>query len=393
LTVKALTDMGTFRTLFTRAVFTWASVLLLGACATQQQIGMVPPPPLLHQDAGVEVADVDLLAMSPAMNEFLDRYILQYSNRQTRLHLLTTAVTSSGILGFDYDAGRSLSAREAFDARAGNCIGFANMMVALARASELKASYQEVFRRPVWSSRGDTVLLMKHVNVVIEGTRQDYVMDVSGLDIHPSARRRLVDDNYAKALYLNNLGAEALLENDLPTAYAFMARAIEVAPMVTDSWVNMGVVFGRNEQLDDAITVFKRALEIDPYQYSAMSNLYEVYVEQGNLEAAGVLQARVDRYRKNNPYYLLHLSNEALVQEQFDESLDLLRRAIRKQKDDHMLHFAMARTQYLSGEKAAAEDSLGRARELAPQRMVAYYRRPLDELVAEHLAQLDALTP
>ncbi|MBT8070204.1 MAG: tetratricopeptide repeat protein [Gammaproteobacteria bacterium] len=391
--MKALRDIAAYRPLLSRAVFMLTGVLLLSACATQQQIGPAPPPLLLHQGTDVEVADVDLLAVSPAMNEFLERYILQYKNRQTRVHLLTTAVTSSGVLGFDYDASRSLSAQEAFNARAGNCIGFANMMVALARASGLRAGYQEVFRRPVWSSRGDTVLLMKHVNVVVEGTRMDYVMDVSGLDIHPSARRRLVDDNYAKALYLNNLGAEALLENDLPTAYAFMAKAIEIAPMVTDSWVNMGVVFGRNEQLDDAITVFKRALEIDPYQYSAMSNLYEVYVEQGNLEAASVLQRKVERYRKNNPYYLLHLSDEALAEKQFDESLDLLRRAIRKQNDDHMLYFAMARTQYLSGERAAAEDSLGRARELAPQKMVAWYRRPLDELVAEHQAQQDSLTP
>lgn len=393
MTVNVLRDNVSRRTLIGRVVLIFAVAMLLGACATRQQIGMAPPPPLLHHDAAVDVADPDLLAMSPAMNEFLERYILPYSNRQTRVHLLTTAVTSSGILGFEYDDSRSLSAREAFDARAGNCIGFANMMVALARASGLKASYQEVFRRPVWSSRGDTVLLMKHVNVVVEGSRLDYVMDVSGIDISPSARRRLVDDKYAEALYLNNLGAEALIENDLPTAYAFMAKAIEVAPLVTDSWVNMGVVFGRNEQLDDAITVFKRALEIDPYQYSAMSNLYEVYLEQGNLEAASALQAKVEKYRKNNPYYLLHLSDEALAQEQFDESLDLLKRAIRKQKDDHLLYFAMARTQYLSGEKAAAEDSLGRARELAPQKMVAWYRRPLDELVAEHLAQQDALTP
>jgi tetratricopeptide (TPR) repeat protein len=366
---------------------------MLAACASQQYIDTTPPPLLLSQGNGVEVADVDLLAMSPAMNQFLERYILQYSSRETRLHLLTTAVTSSGVLGFEYDQSRSLTAQEAFDARAGNCIGFANMMIALARAADLKANYQEIYRRPVWSSRGDTVLLMKHVNVVVGGTRSDYVMDISGLDIRPTARRRLVDDNYAKALYLNNLGAEALLENDLATAYDFMAKAIEVAPNVTDSWVNMGVVLGRNEQLDDAITVFKRAMQIDPYQYSAMSNLYEVYVEQGNLEAASELQARVEKYRRNNPYYLLHLSDEALAQEQFDESLDLLQRAIRKQKDDHLLHFALAKAQYLSGATAAAEDSMVRARELAPQKMLAWYRRPLDELIAEHQALQNSLTP
>ena len=48
-----------------------------------------------------------------------------------------------------------------------------------------------------------------------------------------------------------------------------------------------------------------------------------------------------------------------------------------------MLYFAMAKTQFLSGHQTAAQDSLHRARELAPQKMLAYYNRPLIELVNE----------
>ncbi len=124
-----------------------------------------------------------------------------------------------------------------------------------------------------------------------------------------------------------------------------------------------------------------------------MSNLYEVHVEQGDLVAAGDYKSRVDRYRSRNPYYLLYLSNEALELNRYDESISLLERAIKKKQDDHLLHFAMARTQYLSGETIAAEYSLDRARELAPQNMMVYYRRPLDELIAEEQAKQDVLNP
>jgi predicted Zn-dependent protease len=121
-----------------------------------------------------------------------------------------------------------------------------------------------------------------------------------------------------------------------------------------------------------------------------MSNLYEVYLERGNLEAAQSLQAKVEKYRRDNPYYLLYLSDEALALEQFDESIDLLKRAIRKRDDDHILYFALAKTQYLSGETMAAENSLGQARELAPENLLAHYSRPLDELVAEAVAEAKA---
>ncbi|MDH3902649.1 MAG: hypothetical protein OES90_05445 [Xanthomonadales bacterium] len=363
--------------------FLLAATFMLAGCASIYQEKLTPPP-LNNHAAAVPVEDVDVLAVSPAMEEFLERYILKYSSAQTRLELLTYSVTSSGVLGFDYDESRTLTASEAFETRSGNCIGFANMMVALARRAGLKARYQEVFRRPEWSDHeDDTVLLVKHVNVVIETHRDIWVVDVSGIKISPTARRRLIDDSYAKALYLNNIAVDSLLENDLSTAYAYMYSAIEADHQATDPWVNMGVIYGRNDQLDDAVFAFNHALQIDSNEYSALSNLYEVYVAQEDFESAANLESRVERYRSKNPYYLLKLSDEALELDQYEESISLLQRAIKKKDNDHKLHFALAKTQYLSGELAEAESSLLRARELAPEDMVVYYDRPLRELVSE----------
>jgi len=389
LTVNVLRDIVTRFSVPGRAMLLLVATLLLSACASQP-LEQFTAPPLLHAGPEVQIPDIDVLAVSPEMEEFLERYILQYASPQTRLHLLSNSVGSSGVLGFEYDDSRTLTAIESFDSRSGNCIGFSNMLIAMARRAGLKANYQEIIRRPVWSSREDTVLLLKHVNVVISGRHFDYVMDRSSVRINQMTQRRIVDDNYAKALYLNNLGAEALFRNDLPTAYAYMKAATAVDPKMTDSWVNMGVVLGRNEQLNDAIKVLQRALQIEPSQYSAMNNLYEIYVEQGDLLAAESLQNRVDRYRRANPYYLLHLSDEAVEQKQFEESINLLQKALKKRDDDHILHYALAKTQYLSGETEAAETSLIRARQLAPENMLAHYARPLDELIAEERAEREA---
>ena len=383
LTVKLFNDIENRIRLSGTIVLLLAGMLLLSACASIQHERLIPPP-LQSDSPAVQVNDVDVLAVSPAMDEFLERYILIYSNKQTRLELLTSAVTSTGMLGFQYDDAYTLSASETFEMRVGNCIGFSNMMVALARRAGLDAYYQEVFRRPEWSDfEDDTVLLVKHINVVVETKRATWVVDVSGIRIHPTSRRRIIDDAYAKALYLNNIAVKSLLVNDLPTAHAYMIKAVEASTKATDPWVNLGVIYGRNDQLDDAILAFNQALQIDSNEHSAMSNLYEVYVEQENFESAMELESKVERYRRSNPYYLLKLSDEALEQEQFEESISLLQSAIRRKRDDHKLHFALAKTQYLSGELAAAENSLIRARELAPQDMMVFYDRPLDELLAE----------
>ena len=380
--VKFFDDIVIARWLPGRVLILLAGTLMLGACATQQTV-YTAPPPLLQTGPEVQVAAVDVLVVTPAMDDFLERYILPYKNLETRLNLLSLAVTSTGVLGFDYEEARTLTAAEAFRTRSGNCIGFANMMIALARAAGLQAEYQEVLRRPEWSSRKDTLLLIKHINVVISSPMYSYMIDVSGVEIKHNDRRHIIPDSYARALYFSNIGAEALIENKLPTAWAYLVTAIDAEPGLPDPWINLGVVYGRNEQLDAARQVYQTALQIDPSAYSAMNNLYEVYLLQENFVAAEALWDKVEKYRERNPYNLMKLSEEALELGRFDESLNLLERAIRIKNDDHLLYFAMAKTQYLSGETLPAQDSLQRARELAPQNMLAHYNRPLRELVTD----------
>lgn len=380
--MKLLLNVSVSRFLPGRATFLLACLLVLSACASRHPVDTTPPP-LLNSGPEIQVANVDVLAVTPEMEAFLERYILPYRDLETRLNLLTLAVTSSGVLGFDYDEARTLTAAQAFETRSGNCIGFANMMVALARKAGLEADYQEVLRQPEWSSREDTLLLIKHINVVVSSPRYSYVVDVSGVKFKPTERRRIIPDPYAKALYYNNIGAEALLGNELSMAWAYLVTAIHTEPELPDPWINLGVVYGRNEQLNEAELVYQTALQIDASEYSAMNNLYEVYLLQENLEAAEGLRVKVEKYRQKNPYYLMKLSEESLELGQYQESIKLLQRAISKKDNDHILYFAMAKTQYLSGQTVAAQDSLLRARELAPQRMLVYYNRPLKELVIE----------
>ncbi len=339
------------------------------------------PPPLLTADPIVEIADVDLLEMSPRMDRFLDQYVTEQNGSDLRRQLLAIAIADSSMLGFYYNDLRTLTAEQAFNTRSGNCIAFANLFIALAREAGLDARYNEVMVPPEWSSHNDTFIIAKHINVLVGSPRGSYEVDISGREIKAGARRRVMKDDEAKALYFNNLAIDALFADDISTAHAYLAKAIETAPKSVDAWSNLGVVLARNEQYADAETAYLTALEIDGGERTAMSNLYELYSLQEKFDEAQALQARVEKYRQENPYYLLQMSDEALEHQQYSEAMDLLTRAISKKEDEHRLHFAMAKTQYLSGQRDAAENSLNRARELAPEEELENYNRPLQELV------------
>lgn len=358
-----------------------AAGLLLAACAGTVYRG--PPPPLLHAGSLPPVAEADILEMTPDMQAFVDRFAPLHADPPTRLRLLVGALASPAVLGFHYVEDRTLTARAAFEQRSGNCVAFSNLLVAMGRAARLDARFQEVVQEPVWSSVEDTLLVSRHINVVIEHRGHRTAVDVSGYEFSPNQRRRAVSDTEARALFYSNIGAEALLGDDLPLAYAYLVKAIEIEPRLSDPWANLGVVLGRNGQLADAVEAYRVALALDRNEYAALSNLYAAYQALGEEAAALALQPRVERYRQRNPYHLMRLSEEALTAGRHDEALRLIERAIDKKPEEHRFYAMLARVQYLSGEPLAAEASLGRARDLAPDGQLAHDARPLEEWVRE----------
>jgi len=363
-----------------RAVFAAACSALLAACASVSLPGRAPPP-LLGDHARVEISDVDLLEITPRMQRFLDQYVTGYESSDMRRELLTLALMDTSMLGFHYDARRTFTARQAFETRSGNCIAFASLFVALAREAGLNARFHEVLIPPEWSREDETLIVTRHINVAVSSPQGYYQVDISKEDLRRVMRKRILGDREALALYYNNLAMEALFDSDLATAHAYLVKAIETAPRLADAWSNLGVVLSRNGQRDDAETAYLTALGIDGSERSAMVNLYGLYMAQERHQEAEALRRQVERYRRENPYYLLALSDRALEERKFEESISLLSRAIEKKEDEHLLHFAMARTQYLSGREDEAESSLLRARELAPEYLRENYSRPLRELV------------
>jgi tetratricopeptide (TPR) repeat protein len=303
------------------------------------------PPVLIHHGPPVAAAVVDVLEVTPEMAAFLDRYVLPYGDPDMRVELLARSVANAAMLGFRYDERLTLSAAEAFQRRRGNCVSYANLVVALARASGLHAYYQQVEVRPSWSGTDDTVLVPRHVVAIVQGERRAYLLDSSGAEISPDGERQRLSDVEALSLYHSNLGAEALLERDLSAAYGQFLRAIEMAPGRADPWVNLGVVYGRNWQLDAAEFAYRAALERDRNNISALSNLYEVFKAQNDQAAAEEVAQAVERHRRRNPYHLYHLAETALEEGRPDQAQALLQKAIALKPEEDRFHAALARTQ------------------------------------------------
>jgi len=267
---------------------------------------------------------------------------------------------------FEYDPRVTLTAREAFRTRRGNCLTFSNLFIAMAREAGLQAWYREVEIPPEWSSVDDTLLVSMHVNAAMSDDGDQYVIDVSRREEKPGDRVRRLSDREAEAQFYNNLGADALVANDLALAHAYFRKALATEPRLPYVWSNLGVVLRRNGQTADAMLAYETALQLAPDNTVALNNLYTIYDEDGISDKAASLQARVERNRQRNPYYLHYLAELSAEQHDWQEAIAYSRRAIRLKRDEYRFHYTLAQMQYQAGDRAAAESNLAVARLLAP---------------------------
>lgn len=349
-----------------RAALAALVTALLSACASKEII-RTPPIPELSNQPRYDIESIDPLAMSTEMKQFVDNHLGSRRFAEDRAWKLAYAALDPYILDFDYDPHVTLTAREAFRTRRGNCLAFSNMFIAMARYAGLSAWYREVEIDPEWNSREDTLLVSLHVNAATQERGKEYVIDVSRRPVRQGERYHVISDDEAEAQFYNNLGANALVKNDLPMAYAYFRKADEIMPGLPYIWSNLGVVLNRNEQVDDAILAYETALQLDTRHTVSLNNLYSIYEEQGDLEKAEQLQQRVERNRRKNPYYLHYLSEVAFSERLWDEAIEYANRAIRLEHGEYSFYYTLAQLQYQTGQLDRAEGNLRIAEKLAPE--------------------------
>jgi len=114
------------------------------------------------------------------------------------------------------------------------------------------------------------------------------------------------------------------------------------------------------------VFAYRTALQLDPHQAVGLNNLYVIYSEDGDIEAAAELQARVEKIQRKNPWYIQSLAETAIEEQRYPEAVTLAKQAVRMDGKEYRFHYTLARSQYLAGKAILAQESLARARELAP---------------------------
>jgi tetratricopeptide (TPR) repeat protein len=384
-------------------------VLALAALAGCAQMALPPAaPPSLLQDAAfgpiTEVPDAQaLFQLSAEMREFADREL--GGSRPGRAldpdlrRALIAALYNVRGLRLQYEGGQTRDAREAYEARAGNCLSLVIMTAAFAKHLDLPVSYQQVDAPAYYSRFGDLTLTSGHVNLVLApprprgaraafsaNTTEALTIDFLPQDELRGQRTRLLDESTVVAMFLNNRAVELLASGHVAEAYAHSRAALMQEPRFAAAINTLGVIYNHANLAGPAERAFRHVLVAEPDNVSALSNLSRLVAAQGHAAEAAELTARLERLQPVTPFQQFLAGREAMKRGDYAQARDLFLNELRLQPFQDEVHFWAAQAYWRLGENERAARHLAWAAEYSPTRSEqARYAGKLAQLRAHTL--------
>ena len=324
--------------------------LLVAGCATPQlpEVSPATKRELLSGEAlfGAPIPPAEPIAIqdtSPEMERFLAP-LLEIDSRRERLRQLVRRLAEVGLLNARYDERLTLSAAATLEAKAGNCLSYTNMFVALARRLGLRARFQRVAVPPTWGIDGDLLIRSNHINAVVPNMRntglgQEFVMDFNYVAPETSYERWLVTDEHAFALMYANLSVDALMRGEQRESFAWLKRTLVEDPDNADHWVNLGVIYARAGATDLAEAAFTIAYRMSWRRQSAMAGLATLYRQTGDKARAHYYEEKIRRLRSRDPFYHMAVGRAAYDKGEYEDALKSLRRAVQLRPRTGIFHF------------------------------------------------------
>ena len=311
------------------------------------------------------LASREILGLTPELERFIDARVRPHQSRTLKLQGLMDALFGKDGLGIAYGTMETRTPAETFASRSGNCLSFTILFVALARHVGLEAYFHEGGEILSWDRRGDVAVSNRHMFAMggsSEGlTRVDFLPGVEKR--YRSVRR--IDEQRVLAHFYSNLGAEALTADDLERAMGLFRRALAADAELAAIWVNKGVTHRRLGELEEAEASYLRALELDPQEVSAATNLASLYLATDRERQAAPYLKKVERHRRRNPFYHFRQGMEASRRGQLQLAARSLKRAVRLMPEDVMFRAELGKLQLRAGRPRRAESSFRRALALA----------------------------
>ena len=325
----------------------------------------------LFKPPAVPVDSHAIFAVDASMRRFLADEIIPQARHEDLRQALLDALRQKPLI--DYDSEMTRTASQTFAARQGNCLSLVIMAAALARQIDIQVTFQEVYDFDTWSRDAGFAILSQHVNLVLgprppsdrlfPGDAMPMIVDFLPPQQVANAVSRAIAEQTIVAMYMNNRAAEVMVGGDIDRAYWFARAALLADPGFANAANTLGVIYLRRHDPVSAERAMRYALQREPDNVSALSNLSRILAAEGRTAEAEVLKRRLAQVQRHPPFYFYDRGVKAMQAGRFEEAARLFEKSLSQRPYDVPSHFMLAIAAAHLGDMRRARQQLELAKE------------------------------
>ncbi|PKI16240.1 tetratricopeptide repeat protein [Colwellia sp. 12G3] len=353
---------------------------LLIACQSGQNlhVSQITPQTNLYLDSQfislnlvpIETEE-EIFQLNDAMRAMVQDKLINNLTDHQKSYILLKHLFNKENIALSYDGNANVTASQAYQSKVANCMSLTILAYALADEAGMNISFQEVEVPEYWVRNGQYNLLTGHVNLLVRESDDINLRVVWGekttkIDFDPFVAKKrfpshIITKKTLLAMFYNNKGAEALVNNNFPLAYQYLKKATLTDNQFDSAWGNLGILYKFSGQLDMAEKAYNHAIGLNRDNLTSLGNLALLLNKQGRTSEALPIEEYIHNLRVKNPYYHALLGNEAFFNKFYQQALQHYKKAIYLNDEQHEFYLGLAKVYYEQGKLLSSKNAMKKA--------------------------------
>jgi len=341
-------------------------------------------------------SEQEIFMLDEEMIALVDTKLKSSYSPKKKAKILLDHIFSQDNIALSYTSNANITAREAFHSQTANCMSLTIMAYALAKEAGLNVDFQQVNIPEYWVRNGQYNLLTGHINLLIK-TKNNidrttiYGSNTLQIDFDPyvlkeSFSKKVINKNTVLAMFYNNKGGQALVNENYIIAYQYFKAATKADRLFSSAWGNLAVLYKLTHHDQIAESTYRHAILLKQDNYTALANLAILLRKKEAIEEAEKIEHKLQTKRNKNPYYHAVLADEAYYKHNYPQALLHYKKAIKLNNKIHELYFGLAKVYYQLNKISAAKKAIKMALRLNKVKLTeSQYIAKLNFLNADQL--------
>lgn len=317
-------------------------------------------------------------ALDPEIDAIIEKDIGYTDTPLERIRRITRFLNDRGYIDFKYQADDSLTAKQAFHERKGDCMAYTNLFLGIARHLNIPAYFVHVSEARNYYEKDGLFFRSAHMAVgygagqLGDSATSPYVVVVdfteeasgTGLMLYEA-----IDDAKAFALFYNNVAVDSMLKGDMAHAEKLLKFLLQDQPNLKEVTNNLGVLYMREGRYDTALGVLQQGMKDFPTYQPFYTNAVQAARGCGQFALAADLEAKGQELMRRDPFFLFNSGVHLYQSQDYAGAIRQFNAALRaqtKNPNQHVLQAWLARAHLAAGQTQAGIEAFKKAQASSP---------------------------